>query len=391
MKFIGRRRDVMAILGMAIMLFSLVIPGFLSVKETRISEALPVSLGSFSIIGLVLLAAASVSIFFLSYTKHSFLMGIVAGLVPVFGFFLAGSHAVSIASATGPFARVSPYTGLWLLLLAGYIVVFAARRRLKDKKVLSALLVLIPIASFLIVLGSGHLKELAIMKEYANRSDRFLEETARHLMIAGGAVVAGVMIGVPLGIVANRSPKIEKPVFGVVNFIQTIPSIALFGLLIAPLSYLSRSLPFLREIGITGVGWAPAMIALILYSLLPIVRNTYSSLKVIPVDTVEAARAMGMSRLQVLGKVEIPISLPVVLAGVRTAAVQAVGNTTMAALIGAGGLGVFVFQGLGQAAMDLVLLGALPIVALALIVDSLMQLLIAILTPRGLVSEGADD
>jgi osmoprotectant transport system permease protein len=213
----------------------------------------------------------------------------------------------------------------------------------------------------------------------------------RHLMIAGGAVVSGVIIGVPLGIVANRSPKIEKPVFGVVNFIQTIPSIALFGLLIAPLSYISRSLPFLREIGITGVGWAPAMIALILYSLLPIVRNTYSSLKVIPVDTVEAARAMGMSRFQVLGKVEIPISLPVVLAGVRTAAVQAVGNTTMAALIGAGGLGVFVFQGLGQAAMDLVLLGALPIVALALIVDSLMQLLIAILTPRGLVSEGADD
>jgi len=162
-------------------------------------------------------------------------------------------------------------------------------------------------------------------------------------------------------------------------------------LLIAPLSYLSRSLPFLREIGITGVGWAPAMIALVLYSLLPIVRNTYSSLKVIPTDTVEAARAMGMSRIQVLGKVEIPISLPIVLAGVRTAAVQAVGNTTMAALIGAGGLGVFVFQGLGQAAMDLVLLGALPIVALALIVDSLMQLLIAILTPRGLVSEGADD
>jgi osmoprotectant transport system permease protein len=382
---------MMAILGVAIMLLSILLPGFLSVKETRISAALPVSLASFSVIGLVVLLAVSGVTMLLSFGGYYFLMGLAGGLAPVYGFFLAGSSAVQIASETGPFARVSPSTGLWILLLAGYVVVFAARRKLKDKRILSSLLVLIPIASFAVLLGSGHLRELAIMKEYANRSDRFLEETVRHLLIAGGAVVAGVIIGVPLGVAANSLPKVEKPVFGVVNFIQTIPSIALFGLLIAPLSYLSRSLPFLRELGITGVGWAPAMIALVLYSLLPIVRNTYSSLKVIPADTVEAARAMGMSRLQVLGKVEIPISLPVVLAGVRTAAVQAVGNTTMAALIGAGGLGVFVFQGLGQAAMDLVLLGALPIVALALIVDSLMQLLIAILTPRGLVSEVADD
>ncbi|PNE23578.1 ABC transporter permease [Mesotoga sp. Brook.08.YT.4.2.5.1] len=381
----------MAILGMAIMLLSLLVPGFLSVKETRISETFPVALGSFSNVGLSLLLVASFAVLFLSYAGFSFLMGLVGGIAPVFGFFLAGRHAASIASKAGPFARVSPSTGLWVLLLAGYIVVFAARRRLKDRKIISSLLVLVPIGLFLLLLGSGHLKDLAIMKEYANRSNRFLEETVRHLVIAGGAVLVGVLIGVPLGIVANRSPKIERPVFAVVNFIQTIPSIALFGLLIAPLSYLSRSLPFLREIGITGVGWAPAMIALVLYSLLPIVRNTYSSLKVIPTDTVEAARAMGMSRIQVLGKVEIPISLPVVLAGVRTAAVQAVGNTTMAALIGAGGLGVFVFQGLGQAAMDLVLLGALPIVALALIVDSLMQLLIGILTPKGLISEGAND
>ncbi|RAM59479.1 ABC transporter permease [Mesotoga sp. SC_4PWA21] len=391
MTLISKRRDMMAILGMAIILLSLLVPGFLSVKETRISETFPVALGSFSSVGLSLLLVASFAVLFLSYAGFSFLMGLVGGIAPVFGFFLAGRHAASIASKAGPFARVSPSTGLWVLLLAGYIVVFAARRRLKDRKIISSLLVLVPIGLFLLLLGSGHLKDLAIMKEYANRSNRFLEETVRHLVIAGGAVLVGVLIGVPLGIVANRSPKIERPVFAVVNFIQTIPSIALFGLLIAPLSYLSRSLPFLREIGITGVGWAPAMIALVLYSLLPIVRNTYSSLKVIPTDTVEAARAMGMSRIQVLGKVEIPISLPVVLAGVRTAAVQAVGNTTMAALIGAGGLGVFVFQGLGQAAMDLVLLGALPIVALALIVDSLMQLLIGILTPKGLVSEGAND
>jgi osmoprotectant transport system permease protein len=142
------------------MLLSLLVPGFLSVKETRISETFPVALGSFSSVGLSLLLMASFAVLFLSYAGFNFLMGLVGGIAPVFGFFLAGRHAASIASKAGPFARVSPSTGLWVLLLAGYIVVFAARRRLKDRKIISSLLVLVPIGLFLLLLGSGHLKDL---------------------------------------------------------------------------------------------------------------------------------------------------------------------------------------------------------------------------------------
>lgn len=132
------------------------------------------------------------------------------------------------------------------------------------------------------------------------------------------------------------------------------------------------------------------MIALVLYSLLPITINTFAGIQAISPDTIEAGIGMGMSKAQILARIEIPLSLPVVLAGVRTAAIQAVGNTTMAALIGAGGLGVFIFQGLGQAAMDLVLLGAIPVIMLALFVDGLIQLLIGIVTPRG-AREMTDD
>ncbi|HUX12686.1 MAG TPA: ABC transporter permease, partial [Spirochaetia bacterium] len=168
-----------------------------------------------------------------------------------------------------------------------------------------------------------------------------------------------------------------------VNGIQTIPSLALFGIMIAPLAWLSREFPVLRQLGIQGIGNAPALIALTLYALLPITRNTYTSLSIIDRAVTDAATGMGMGRLQLLRFVEVPLSLPIILGGIRISAVQAVGNTAVAALIGAGGLGAFVFQGLGQAAPDLILLGVFPIILLAVLVDRLMKFLVDRLTPGG--------
>jgi osmoprotectant transport system permease protein len=197
-------------------------------------------------------------------------------------------------------------------------------------------------------------------------------------------VGAGVFTGVPLDIWAFRSRLAEKVFFFFANTVQTIPSLALFGLLIAPLSLLSEKIPFLRQAGVRGIGWTPALIALALYSLLPIIRNVYTGLKIIDPGVIDAGLGMGMSRLQLLLKVEIPLALPVILSGIRTAAVQSIGNTTVAALIGAGGFGTFVFQGLGQAAPDLILLGAIPVILMALAADILMQGLISLLTPKGI-------
>jgi osmoprotectant transport system permease protein len=142
-------------------------------------------------------------------------------------------------------------------------------------------------------------------------------------------------------------------------------------------------------LGIRGVGATPAMIALIIYTLLPVIQNTYVSLRNLDPDVIDAGRGMGMGRMQVFRRIEVPLATPIVLEGLRIASVQSVGLTAVAALIGAGGLGAFVFQGLGQAAPDLIILGAIPIIVLALVVDALMRVVIRISRPRGLAGGGA--
>lgn len=158
--------------------------------------------------------------------------------------------------------------------------------------------------------------------------------------------------------------------------IQTIPSIALFGLLIAPLSGLAAAIPWLAELGIGGIGLAPAIIALVLYALLPLVRNVVAGLEAVPDSVVESAKGMGMTRQQLFFRVQMPIAMPLILSGVRIIAVQTVGLAVVAALIGAGGLGAIVFQGLLSSALDLVLLGVIPVIAMAVIVDSLFKFIV---------------
>jgi osmoprotectant transport system permease protein len=180
---------------------------------------------------------------------------------------------------------------------------------------------------------------------------------------------------VALALLIRRQPQLQRSVFGVLNFFQTIPSLALFGLLIAPLSYLAAHSPLLQQLGIRGIGWAPALLALVAYSLLPIVRNTSVALQAVAAEVIESARGMGMSPWQVFSQVRLPLALPVILEGMRITSIQAIGLTAVAALIGAEGFGSFIFQGLGQGAMDLVLLGALPTIVLALLADALFSAL----------------
>jgi osmoprotectant transport system permease protein len=240
-----------------------------------------------------------------------------------------------------------------------------------------------------LVLAAANLGSFGLVRELEARRDRFLHELANHLALAGAAVGAALLAGVPLGVLAFRRRRLERPIFLFVNAVQTIPSLALFGILIVPLSALSQRVPFLRSLGVRGIGWAPALLALALYALLPVTRNTFTGLRVIDPAIAEAGIGMGMSRRQLLVRVELPLALPILVSGVRVSLVQAIGNTTVAALIGAGGLGVFVFQGLGQAVPDLILLGALPVILLAALTDRLMQALVRRLTPAGLAVRGA--
>jgi osmoprotectant transport system permease protein len=215
------------------------------------------------------------------------------------------------------------------------------------------------------------------MKEYANRSEVFWVATQRHLQIVATAIVPSVLIGLPLAWACAHFAALRKMLFPVLNIIQTIPSIALFGLLMAPLAWAATRWRWLGEAGVSGVGLAPAVIALVLYNLLPIVRSALAGMEQVPMDAKTAAKAMGMSGWQIFFKVEVPLALPVWLPGLRTAVVQTIGLAAVTALVGAGGLGALMFDGLFSAANELVLLGVLPIVLLAMLTDALFKIMSA--------------
>jgi len=262
-------------------------------------------------------------------------------------------------------ARVGPSTGFWLSVFAFALMAADAAIRLRLGPLGRVVAVMLIAVALFIVFRAGVWTELSVMKEYATRAGAFWREGGRHVTLALGSLAAAILAGVPLGILCHRVPGVRGAVLGTLNMIQTIPSIALFGMLIAPLAALAAAVPFLAAIGVGGIGYAPAFVALFIYSLMPMVANTVVGLAGVPATAVEAARGMGMTRRQRLARVEFPLAFPVILTGIRIVLVQNLGLATIAGLIGGGGFGVFVFQGVGQTAIDLVLLGALPTVALA--------------------------
>ncbi|WP_421910396.1 ABC transporter permease [Marinobacter sp.] len=280
-----------------------------------------------------------------------------------------------------PYARSSVGAGFWSLLFLLSLMLIETLGRLEARRWLQLMLLVFVGGSWLVFLRGEGLESLSLMREFNARPDKFQQALWTHLALALGAVAISAGLAFALALKMIRSPAWQRPLLGAVSFLQTIPSLAVFGLLIAPLSALSSALPFLQDLGIRGIGWAPALLALIAYSLLPMVRNTFVALTEVPESLADAARGMGMNERQVFFQLKLPLALPVIIEGVRITTIQAIGLTAVAALIGAGGFGGFIFQGLGQAAMDLVLLGALPTIALALLADALFTMLAASLKP----------
>ena len=276
-----------------------------------------------------------------------------------------GTAATHLTPEGDKLARVAPASGFWLMTFAFTLLATDALTRLRLGPLARIAALLLVALGLGLLLASGRLDGLSIMKEYANRADVFWTEAQRHVVLAVGSLVVAVLAGLPLGVLCHRVDAVRAPVLGVLNVVQTIPSIALFGILIAPLAWLAANFPAAAALGIRGIGAAPAFLALFLYSLLPVVSNTVVGLAGVPRDANDAARGVGMTDRQRLFGVEFPLAFPVILTGVRIVLVQNIGLATIAALIGGGGFGVFVFQGIGQTAMDLVLLGAVPTVALA--------------------------
>jgi osmoprotectant transport system permease protein len=282
--------------------------------------------------------------------------------------------------------RIAPGGASWVLLLCLGLMATDAITRMRPGPLTRVLLLALTLAIAGVALAHGSFDNLSVMREYAVNAGRFPRELLRHVWLAAGSLIAALVVGLPLGILCHRSPRLRPPVLGTLGIIQTIPAIALFGILMAPLGALAARLPAAAALGIRGIGAAPAVVALFLYSLLPIVANTVIGLRRVSHAAVEAALGMGMTDSQVLWRIELPLALPVILTGIRVVLVQNIGMVTIAALIGGGGLGTFVFQGIGQNAIDLVLLGAIPIVALAFSASVLLDALIEALDRTALAS-----
>ncbi len=196
-----------------------------------------------------------------------------------------------------------------------------------------------------------------------------LARLGEHVVLVGVSMALAAAVAIPLGIVLTRRPAWRRPVLGAASVVQTIPSLALFGLLIP-----------LPAVG--GIGTRTALVALTLYSILPVLRNTVAGIEGVEAAVREAGRGMGMTDAQLLRRVELPLAASVILAGVRTATVIDIGLATIAAAIGGGGLGVFIFRGLAMLDNATILAGALPAAVLALVADGALGLLERRLRPR---------
>jgi len=354
---------------------------FVLFKSNRIVPGTPLSLtavlGLWAVVGCYLAWLLAGAAAVLASGPGRRLAASLLGLVVLLAAIAACANVLTPAGNT--VVRVAPGAGFWLMFLClGLLATDAiARLRLRPRFRVLALLALLAVAAA--ALHHGLFDNLSIMREYAVNADRFGREVRQHVMLALGSLGAALIVALPVGVLCHRLPYLRPGVIGVLNIVQTIPAIALFGILMAPLGALAAAMPFAGKLGIAGVGTAPAMVALFLYSLLPIVANTAAGLRRVSPGTVEAALGMGMTRWQVLTSVELVLALPVMLTGIRIVLVQNIGMATIAALIGGGGLGAFVFQGIGQTATDLVLLGALPTVALAFSAAVLLDALVEVM------------
>jgi len=284
-----------------------------------------------------------------------------------------GRAAVTLRAGQPDISRVSIGGGAWLMA-AGCAVVWFASRDYDGASTFRRAAAAVSVAGFAGAALAGGLAHLSIVTEYSDRAARFWSAAGTHLTLAGGSLALAVLIGVPLGVLSLRVKWLRAFTLGVVGLIQTVPSLALLGLLVFPLAAL----------GLPGIGPLPGVIALTLYALLPIVRNTYVGLSEVDPAIVDAGRGMGMSGSQLLLRVEAPLALPLVIEGVRSAAVLVIGIAAVVAFVGVGTLGVLVFEGWGVQADDLILLGAVPMVVLAVAADSGLRALARAATSPGI-------
>ncbi len=370
----------LALVVLLLFLASFFFPFYLA-RANRVSGEVTSTFGDLSPLCVLFLMIPPLLVALYAFLRKGRLSDVALSLAGVLGIFfplmILGIVGSDVSATLGSLARYSPASGMYLYLTA-VIVIFLMKPKFTLYDALGMALV---VGSVVLVLSQGSYDRLGIVLEGRNLGKRITQEVLAHIRLTFISLGISIVIGIPLALASFQSKRAKKIIFPFLNLLQTIPGIALLGLLITPLSTLSRTFPFLREMGIKGIGNTPAIIALSTYALYPIIRYSFTAFSSIEESVIQAAKGMGMNPLQVWKMVRFPLAAPGVLHGIRVALIQTIGNATLAKLIGGDGLGVLVFEGLGQASVDLVLLGMLLIIVLTVASDRIFQIFIHLVTP----------
>lgn len=313
------------------------------------------------------------------------------GLLAVWG---SSEPLIAAGRAGGVVANVALWGGgVWLGMAGFGVIAYAGMLHLRrggqtPAPVLSALwlpLVLMVVHAGLLVFDTDPAQNwlLRVAQEEA-QSGGIQRRFREHLALAGVSAALSIIIGVAVGVWGYFRERVAQVSLYVAGVILTLPSLALFAMLMEPYAALANAYPVLRQYGIGGLGAAPAITALTLYGLLPVIRNTHAGLHGVSAAQLDAARGMGMTPRQIMWMVLLPHALPVIMAGIRQTAILLVGIATLAQLIGGGGLGYYILQGINRASVAHILVGAIPAVLVAIAADVLLSWLGRSLTPKGL-------
>jgi osmoprotectant transport system permease protein len=288
---------------------------------------------------------------------------------------LTGIAGARLIAGQPPAARALVGSGFWIALGGIALLLLHEARSLPLARV--AVIALAGVGALAIARRAGAFEALSLFVEYRARRDAFDGAFWRHLGLSAGALGLAFAVSLPLGWLAFRSGRWRAFADAALSSVQVVPAVALFGLLVSLLSLALGAWPSLRELGFSAIGATPALLGVAAYLALPLTRSIADGLSAADPSAIETAQAMGMSERRITGEVRLPLGLPFFVAGLRVATVQSIGLVTLGGLIGAGGFGALVFEGMSQLAADLIILGSAPVVTLAVVAD---------LTLRGLES-----
>jgi len=371
-------------LGMALLAIGMLSPRFFIIRPNRIVDGVMLGSqqaleGSFLlVISLCIVMLASIVI----TNRFASSLACLAASVLAVGFIMLRAVHLSDNLSSQYFSdnvtvlnpALSLSMGFYLVLIGLFFMVRASLLDLTKRRWSANLLAMSGFFFFGVFLAyTGRLDHISIYIEMSRNWSSIWYELGRHLKLSLFSALVGLVISIGLGIWAYRQKNFENIIFKLINFAQVVPTLSLLALFMIPLTYLSNHFEWVKAMGISGIGFAPAFIVLVLYSLLPITSNILTSLKSTEPEIMESARGMGMTESQILWKVQFPLSIKPMFAGFRLATLQAIGNCILAGLIGGGGLGSLIFLGLAQSAPDMVLGASFMVVAVAAIADLMLR------------------